>query len=49
MAEEAFDKLLVASGFEPTAQSGPAQAHHLVADELARWTPIMRATNFKME
>ena len=49
MADEAFGRLLVASGFEPTAQSGPAQAQRLVADELARWTPIMRATNFKME
>ena len=49
MADEAFGRLLVASGFEPTAQSGPAQAQRLVAEELARWTPIMRATNFKME
>jgi tripartite-type tricarboxylate transporter receptor subunit TctC len=49
MADEAFDKLLVTSGFEPTAASGPIAAQHLVADELARWTPIMRATNFKLE
>jgi tripartite-type tricarboxylate transporter receptor subunit TctC len=49
MADEAFDKLLVASGFEPTSESGPAQARQLVADEVRRWTPIMQATNFKME
>ncbi|HEY6254198.1 MAG TPA: tripartite tricarboxylate transporter substrate binding protein [Xanthobacteraceae bacterium] len=49
MGDEAFDKLLVASGFEPTTQSSPGEAQRLVADELARWTPIMRATNFKME
>jgi tripartite-type tricarboxylate transporter receptor subunit TctC len=49
MADEAFDKLLVASGFEPTAQSGPLEARRVVADEVARWTPIMKATNFKME
>jgi tripartite-type tricarboxylate transporter receptor subunit TctC len=49
MADDAFDKLLVASGFEPTAESGPEQARRLVADEVARWTPIMKATNFKME
>jgi tripartite-type tricarboxylate transporter receptor subunit TctC len=49
MAVPAFDQLLVASGFEPTAESGPEQARRLVADEVARWTPIMRATNFKME
>ena len=49
MADEAFDKLLVASGFEPTAESGPQQAQRLVADEVTRWTPIMKATNFKLE
>jgi tripartite-type tricarboxylate transporter receptor subunit TctC len=49
MAEAAFDQLLVASGFEPTAESGPAQARQLVADEIKRWTPIMRAADFKME
>jgi tripartite-type tricarboxylate transporter receptor subunit TctC len=49
MADDAFDKLLVASGFEPTAQSGPLEAKRLVADEVQRWTPIMKATNFKMD
>jgi tripartite-type tricarboxylate transporter receptor subunit TctC len=49
MADDAFDKLLVASGFEPTAQSGPLEAKRLVAAEVQRWTPIMKATNFKME
>jgi tripartite-type tricarboxylate transporter receptor subunit TctC len=49
MADDAFDKLLVASGFEPTQDSGPLEAKRLVADEVARWTPIMKATNFKME
>jgi tripartite-type tricarboxylate transporter receptor subunit TctC len=49
MADEAFDKLLVASGFEPIAESSPEQARQLVADEVRRWTPIMQATNFKME
>jgi tripartite-type tricarboxylate transporter receptor subunit TctC len=49
MADDAFDKLLVASGFEPTQESGPLEAKRLVADEVQRWTPVMKATNFKME
>jgi tripartite-type tricarboxylate transporter receptor subunit TctC len=49
MAEPAFDQLLVASGFEPVADSGPVEARRLVTEEVARWTPIMQATNFKME
>jgi tripartite-type tricarboxylate transporter receptor subunit TctC len=48
-AEPAFDQLLVASGFEPVAESGPVEARRLVTEEVARWTPIMQATNFKME
>jgi tripartite-type tricarboxylate transporter receptor subunit TctC len=49
MADDAFQKLLVASGFEPTAPSRPAAAQRLVADEVQRWRPIVSATNFKME
>jgi tripartite-type tricarboxylate transporter receptor subunit TctC len=49
MADDAFDRLLVASGFEPTSESSPEQARQVVADEIRRWTPIMQATNFKME
>ena len=49
MADDAFDKLLVASGFEPSAGSGPLEAKRLVAEEVQRWTPIMKATNFKLD
>jgi tripartite-type tricarboxylate transporter receptor subunit TctC len=49
MADAEFLKMLGTSGFEPTASSGPEQAQRLVNDELARWTPIMKATNFKIE
>src|SRR6267154_4967341 len=49
MGDADFQKILLASGFEATADSGPEQAQRLVSDELARWTPIMKATNFKME
>ena len=48
VADPAFQELLVKSGFEPTASSSPEQAQELVRSELARWTPIMKATNFKM-
>ena len=49
MADAEFQRILATSGFEPTAKSGPEQAQRLVSDELARWTPIMKATNFKLE
>jgi len=49
MAEAEFQRMLATSGFEPVADSGPQQAQRLVSDELARWTPIIKATNFKLE
>jgi tripartite-type tricarboxylate transporter receptor subunit TctC len=49
LADPGFDQLLLGSGFEPAAESGPEQARRLVTEEVARWTPIIRATNFKME
>jgi tripartite-type tricarboxylate transporter receptor subunit TctC len=49
MADDAFEKLLVSSGFEPTAPSTPAAVQRLVAEELQRWSPVVSATNFRVE
>jgi tripartite-type tricarboxylate transporter receptor subunit TctC len=47
--DEGFQKPLIASGFEPILDSGPDAALRMVADELKRWVPIMKATGFKAE
>ncbi|HLH97542.1 MAG TPA: tripartite tricarboxylate transporter substrate binding protein [Xanthobacteraceae bacterium] len=49
MTEQSFQDLLLASGFEPTASSSPHEAQRLVADGLARWTPIMQKLNLKVD
>ena len=49
MADPEFQRVLLVSGFEPTLASGPEHAQRHVSAELARWTPIMKATNFKLE
>jgi len=49
MAEPEFQRTLVTSGFEPIVDSSAQQAQRLVSDELARWKPIIQATNFKLE
>jgi tripartite-type tricarboxylate transporter receptor subunit TctC len=49
VADEEFQKLLVASGFEPVLDSGPDATRRFIVEELKRWTPIMKATGFKME
>jgi tripartite-type tricarboxylate transporter receptor subunit TctC len=49
VAEPEFQRTLIASGFDPVLDSGPEQTRAFVAEETARWTPIMKATGFKME
>ena len=40
---------LITSGFEPLLDSGIEPTNKMVADELARWVPIMRQAGFKMQ
>src|ERR1700716_155554 len=49
MADADFQRILVTSGFEPILDSGPGATRQLISGDLARWTPIMKATGFKME
>ena len=49
MADEEFQRLLVTSGFEPVLDSSPDATRQFIVEELKRWTPIMKATGFKME
>ncbi len=49
MADEALQKTMIVSGFEPIVDSGPEAAQQMVSEEMARWVPIMKSTGFKME
>ncbi|MFL6822345.1 MAG: Bug family tripartite tricarboxylate transporter substrate binding protein [Xanthobacteraceae bacterium] len=49
MADADVQRILLASGFEPILDSGPDPTRQFISEELARWTPIMKATGFKME
>jgi tripartite-type tricarboxylate transporter receptor subunit TctC len=49
VADPDFQRILIASGFEPLTDSGPEQTRAFVAEETARWTPVMKATGFKMD
>jgi tripartite-type tricarboxylate transporter receptor subunit TctC len=48
MADADVQKLLVTSGFEPILDSGPDQTRAFITEEIARWTPVVKATGFKM-
>jgi tripartite-type tricarboxylate transporter receptor subunit TctC len=49
VADLEFQRILIASGFEPMPDFGPEQTRRFIPEETARWTPIMKATGFKME
>src|SRR5467141_124218 len=44
MADADVQRILIASGFEPILDSGTEPAQRLVAEETARWLPIVKAT-----
>jgi tripartite-type tricarboxylate transporter receptor subunit TctC len=44
-----FQKSLITSGFEPILDSGPDATRAFIAEETARWVPVMKAANFKLE
>jgi len=49
MADPAFRQKLIESSFEPYHDSTPEAARRLVEDEIARWTPVIKAIGLKHE
>jgi tripartite-type tricarboxylate transporter receptor subunit TctC len=49
MNDNGFTQPMIDSGFEPLADSGPAEALQMVRDEIARWTPVIKSTGFRMD
>ena len=49
MADPQVQDQMIKSGFEPVLDSGPEAAQREVLSELARWTPIIKATGFKVQ
>jgi len=45
-ADPAVQKALIKSGFEPITDSGPDMAQKAIAEEIERWTPVVKAANF---
>jgi tripartite-type tricarboxylate transporter receptor subunit TctC len=44
LAEEELQKLFVASGFEANLDSSPENMRQHLADEISRWTPVIKAS-----
>lgn len=48
-ADDQFRQKLVSSGFEPYPDSSPEAARRLLEEEIARWTPVIKAVGLKQE
>jgi tripartite-type tricarboxylate transporter receptor subunit TctC len=46
-ADKDFQNKLVRAGFEPVTDSGPQAAAKYVHEELARWTPLLKASGLR--
>jgi tripartite-type tricarboxylate transporter receptor subunit TctC len=49
MADADFQKVLTASGLEPVPDSSSESAKRFIAEEIARWGPVVKAAGFKVE
>ena len=48
MADKELQGKLIAAGFEPVTDSGPEKTAKFVNEELARWTPLLKASGIKI-
>jgi tripartite-type tricarboxylate transporter receptor subunit TctC len=49
LAEGAYQQMLMATGFEPTPDSSPEKFRRMLADDVALWTPIVKALALKID
>jgi tripartite-type tricarboxylate transporter receptor subunit TctC len=49
MADAQFQQSLIASGFEPDPEASPDKTRRFVADEITRWTPVIRQIGLKLD
>jgi tripartite-type tricarboxylate transporter receptor subunit TctC len=49
MADPEFQKVLLASGLEASSMSDTEKAQRFIAEETARWAPVVKAAGFKVE
>ena len=49
LAEPAYQRMLVQTGFEPDTDSSPRKFRRLIEDEIAKWTPIVTSLGIKID
>jgi tripartite-type tricarboxylate transporter receptor subunit TctC len=49
LAENELRRQFIAAGFEPDPDSNPDKARQTILDEIAEWTPVIRAIGLKLD
>jgi len=49
MADPELQQIFIASGMEPSPDTNPAQARRFLAEEIARWAPIIKSIGLKLD
>ena len=49
LAEPAYQKVLVASGFEPDVDSSPEKFGRFIYEDIAKWAPLVKAIGLKID
>jgi tripartite-type tricarboxylate transporter receptor subunit TctC len=49
LAKPDYQQMLIETGFVPDLDSSPAKFQRLIADEIIKWTPIVKALDVKID
>jgi tripartite-type tricarboxylate transporter receptor subunit TctC len=49
IADRAYQQMLIESGFEPDLGSTPEKFRSLIEEDIARWTPVVKAIGLKLD
>ena len=49
IAERAYQQVLIESGFEPDVDSTPEKFRRFIAEDIARWMPVVKAIGLKLD
>jgi len=49
LAEPAYQKMLIESGFQPDVASDPEKFRRLIDEDIARWTPVVKAIGLRID
>jgi tripartite-type tricarboxylate transporter receptor subunit TctC len=49
LAEPAYQKMLIETGFQPDVESDPEKFRRLIDEDIARWTPVVKAIGLRID